>query len=187
MDDQALLKRLEKGGALSYGHFVRRKNLHTDIQVRKYMGLHQPRATDDLCVELLKRFEGESFHVVVVRAVMEDIILGYTCGRILGTSTVCVANHEGLVSLIPPTGLTAGARALVVADVLSNKSYLQEIIAVIESRQGIVGGIALLVDEGIEALSSTIRVESLLSLKDHNYSLNSCPMCFQGMPLSGSP
>ncbi|MBI2304486.1 MAG: hypothetical protein HYU86_07040 [Chloroflexi bacterium] len=185
MNDQVILERLEQGGALSYGHFVRRKNLHTDIQVHKYMGLHHPRATDDLCAELLQRFEGESFHVVVVRAIVEDIILGYTCGRILGTSTVCVANHEGLVSLIPPTGLTPGARALVVADVLSNKGYLQEIMAAIESRQGVVGGIALLIDEGIEALSSTVRVESLLSLKEHNYPLNSCPMCFQGMPLSG--
>ena len=185
MEKREILSLLEEGGGITLGHFARNREWHADLQVGKYLGFHNPEATEKLCAKLLKSFDGKSFDIIVVRSVAEDLILGYACGRALNLKVLAVFKDEGLVSLVPQYNIQAGSKALVVANSFRTEDSLRATIAALTSRCVELGGIAVLVDEGIGTWYAKAEVSRLVSLEDHIYRADSCPLCLKDVPLRG--
>jgi len=133
MEKREILSLLEEGGGITLGHFARNREWHADLQVGKYLGFHNPEATEKLCAKLLKSFDGKSFDIIVVRSVAEDLILGYACGRALNLKVLAVFKDEGLVSLVPQYNIQAGSKALVVANSFRTEDSLRATIAALTS------------------------------------------------------
>lgn len=184
MEPEEILHLLEGGGGIVHGHFLRRPDSHATLLVRRYLGAHDPGATERLCGELLRRFQEESFDVVVVRASLEDILLGYVCGRSLGVPLYWVSNEEGVVRLLPPEPMSPGARALVVGDVFSSGATVKEMMAVLESQGAVLKAIGALVGEELETWFPQLHTEVLLSLQEYTHPPEGCPLCLSGVPLA---
>ena len=187
VDKDRVLALFRKADALLQGHFKLTSGKHSGWYFEKIRLIEKPAVLDeivDLLVDKIKE-DNKEFDYVVSPA-YGAIAIGFLAALKLGRRFAFSQRVEEKMTFRPGwSGLEAGARAIVVEDILTTGGSIQEVVGSLKQRGVGVAGIYVLVDRTAGAVPIEGRpVGSLLALKVEAYEADDCPLCRAGMPLS---
>jgi len=143
-----VLREFEEAGALLKGHFVLSSGLHSDTYLNKSIVSQFPDRTERLCRGLAEKaitHFGNRIDYVIAPA-MGAIIYGYETARHLNKPFMFTERVDGEFQLRRGFEIEAGARILVVEDIVSTGLSARECIDAVRQLDGEVVGLACLID-----------------------------------------
>ena len=187
VDKERVLALFRKADALLQGHFKLTSGKHSEWYFEKIRLIEKPAVLNeivDLLVDRVRR-DNKEFDYVVSPA-YGAIAIGFLAALKLGRRFAFSQRVEEKMTFRPGwSGLEAGARAIVVEDILTTGGSIQEVVGSLKQRGVGVAGIYVLVDRTAGAVPIEGRpVGSLLALKVEAYEADDCPLCKAGTPLS---
>lgn len=138
-------KLLEDSGAVLRGHFVLTSGRHSDVYFEKFRVLEQPKVLSALCKEIAEHYAGTTFDFIA-GPTTGGIIIAFEVGRQMGVPAVYVETEDGKKTLRRGKTLPAGAKVLIVDDVLTTGISLFETRDAIEAAGAEVAGYGVLID-----------------------------------------
>lgn len=180
MDDTLIRAALEESQALRSGHFVLTSGRHSDSYVQCARVLEDPALTTRLAREAVRRLpEGLRIDMVVAPAV-GGIIIGFAVAQALGVKFLFTERESGSMVLRRAFEIPAGARVLVVEDVVTTGGSVAEVISLVESSGGQVVGVVSLIDRGGERVFDA-AFWPLLTLQVASWPAEDCALCAAGV------
>ncbi len=177
----ALLSELEARGAILSGHFRLSSGRHSNRFVQKFRMLEDPALLERIAAALLARMPALDV-ACVVSAAVGGIVLGYECGRQLGTRAIFVEKEGGEAKLRRGFLIEPGDRVLVVEDVVTTGLSIREVIDVVHAHGGVVAGVGVLVARA--AVDVGVPVRAVLELPIESFEPAACPQCAAGEPIT---
>lgn len=135
---------LEESGAILKGHFKLTSGRHSNIYFEKFRVLEDPKALSALCKEIAEKFEGQVD--IVVGPTTGGIIIAHEVARQMGLTARYIESVDRKKSLRRNATIPAGARVLVVDDVLTTGLSVDETIDAIKEAGGHIAGVGVLID-----------------------------------------
>jgi orotate phosphoribosyltransferase len=174
----------ESAGAFLRGHFVYTSGRHGADYLEKFRILEDPRATTTLATMIAERFKVLAPELVA-GPTTGGIILAYEVARQLGVDAVYVERGEGAGRVLRRGfEIPAGARVLVVDDVVTTGGSLSETIACIRQAGGEVIGTGVLADRTAGRAGIDVLFFACLTVDFPSYAPAECPLCAAGVPLA---
>jgi orotate phosphoribosyltransferase len=172
---------LEERGAILSGHFRLSSGRHSNRFVQKFRMLEDPALLDAIVATLLATLPPLAVDCVVSAAV-GGIVLGYECGRQLGTRAIFVEKEEGEARLRRGFVIDPGDRVLVVEDVVTTGLSIREVIDVVRAHGGEVVAVGVLVARARVDVGAPVH--ALLDLPIDSFEPAACPQCAAGEPIT---
>lgn len=180
MNKDAVMDIFTKTQAVMKGHFLLTSGLHSDTYIQCARVLQYPGYTARLVAEMASEFRDEKIDLVVGPAV-GGILVAYETGRFLNVPAIFTEREAGQMTLRRGFDIPAGARVLVVEDVVTTGGSVMEVIKVVKERGAEVAGVGLLVDRSGGSVDFGVRKQAVLTLDVKTYRPGQdCPMCRQG-------
>ncbi len=142
---------LEESGAVLRGHFLLTSGRHSDVYFEKFRVLTQPRVLSALCAEIADHFSSSGVQFVA-GPTTGGIIIAFEVARQMGVDAVYVEDEDGAKTLRRGQVIPAGARVLIVDDVLTTGLSVRETISAVVAAGGVVVGVGVLIDRATETL-----------------------------------
>jgi orotate phosphoribosyltransferase len=180
--EEDLLTLMTDLNALHQGHFLLSSGLHSDTYFQCALLLQFPDLARELGAALGQSVEDTTFDLVVSPA-LGGILVGHEVARAIGRRFVFTERKEGIMTLRRGFEIEAKERVLIVEDVVTRGTSVQEVISVVEQEGGVVAGLAALVDRTASDVSLPLPLEALARVEVATYEPGSCPLCHQGLPL----
>jgi orotate phosphoribosyltransferase len=144
--DEALAE-FRAAGALLEGHFILSSGLHSPVFLQKMFIFQDPARTAKLCRALARKAEAAFGKIdVVVSPALGGIVPGYETARWLGAKAIFVERENGVFALRRGFTIPAGARVLMVEDIITTGLSSRECLAAIAMHPGRIVGAACLID-----------------------------------------
>lgn len=184
MEKQQVLQHFRDAGALLEGHFLLSSGLHSPVYLQCARVLMDARRAEILCGALAgnirKDFDGEVD--LVVSPAMGGVIVGYEMGRQLGIPSIFAERVEGSFTLRRGFDIPAGARVLMVEDVVTTGLSSRECIDCITAHGGKVVAAACLVDRSNGKADVGVPLFSLVRLDVPAYGADHLPPELAAIP-----
>lgn len=180
-----LLDRLRATGALKRGHFLLTSGKHSDQYVEKFDLLRRPGDTERVCRDIADRFRDAALDVVA-GPTTGGILLAFEVARQLGTLAAYAERRgDGTSARQFGRGTTfaSGQRVLVVDDILTTGSSVQETLSALRAQPVEVVGVAVLVDRSGGTVDVGVPMIALAELTIDVWEAADCPLCRDGVPL----
>lgn len=147
MTEEQVLAEFRAAGALLEGHFILSSGLRSPVFLQKMRIFEDPRRTERLCRPLADKIR-ETFGPVdlVVSLAVGGIVPGYETARALGCKAIFVEREGDDFALRRGFDIPAGARTVLVEDIISTGGSLRECLAVARRYRGEILGAACLID-----------------------------------------
>jgi orotate phosphoribosyltransferase len=178
---ERLLAELETRGAILSGHFRLSSGRHSNRFVQKFRILEDPAFLATVSASLLAAMPAPDV-ACVVSAAVGGIVLGYECGRQLGTRAIFVEKEGGEPRLRRGFVIDPGDRVLVVEDVVTTGLSVREVIGVVHAHGGEVAAVGVLVARARVDVGAPLY--ALLDLPIESYEPDACPQCAAHEPLT---
>jgi len=175
-------ERLVELGAILQGHFKLSSGLHSDHYFQCAKVLQYPDLAKELGRLLAEQCNELEIDLVLSPAV-GGILIGHEVARALGRRHVFCERKEGKLQLRRGFTLRKGESALLVDDVLTRGTSLQEMRTLVESHEGSAKSIAVIVDRREAQLTIDLPVHCLLREELRTFEARRCPLCKSGEPL----
>lgn len=173
----------EKTGVLQKGHFLLASGLHSPIYWEKFQVLQYPDYTEYLCSLIVDHFKNEAIEVVA-GPTTGGIILAFDVARQLGTRGIFAEKtSDGKRRFRRGFDINPNERVLIVDDILTTGSSVQEVIEAVNSEHGKIIGIGVLVDRSEQGANFGYPFFSCLRSVTKTYSPDNCPLCAADVPL----
>jgi len=183
MEEKEVLKIFESNQAFLTGHFLLSSGLHSDRYLQTALVLQEPATALLLGDELAKRFSDESISVVIGPALGGVVIAFAVANGLEGSRAIFAERQEGLFSLRRGFEIRKGEKVLVVEDVITTGGSIREVIAMVESFQAEVCGVAAVAERSSQQVDFGVRKEVLLYLPLTTFPPDDCLLCRQQVPL----
>lgn len=170
-------------GAVLEGHFLLSSGLHSPVYWEKFRVLQYPHYTEQLCRLIAQHFQRCGIQVVAGPE-LGGIILAYEVARQLGVRAIFAEKSEQGKVFRRGGGLKAGERVLIVDDVLTTGSSLQQVLSEARKQGGEVAGIGVLVDRAASPVNLGVPLFSCYKIALPTYPPADCPLCAAGVPLA---
>lgn len=143
-----VLREFEEAGALQRGHFILSSGLHSDTYLNKSIVSMYPDRTERLCRALAEKVVAAKVGPIdfVVSPAMGAIIYGYETARALERPFMFLERVDGAFMLRRGFSLPAGARVLVVEDIVSTGLSAREAIDAVRKAGAKVSALACFID-----------------------------------------
>jgi orotate phosphoribosyltransferase len=138
-------KLLEESGAILKGHFILTSGRHSDTYFEKFRVLEQPQVLSTLCAQIAVAYEDQEIDYVA-GPTTGGIIIAFEVGRQMNKPTVYVETENGVKTLRRGKTIPAGAKVLIVDDVLTTGRSLFETRDAIQNAGGKVVAYAVLIN-----------------------------------------
>ena len=181
MTEKEVLAIYRATGGLLSGHFLLSSGLHSDVYLQSALVLQHPTHTEALCRELARPFKGDGVQVVLAPAI-GGILVAHEVARALGARCLFGERENGVMRLRRGFGLAPGERCLVVEDVITTGGSTREVIKVVEDGQGVLVGVAALIDRSGGTATFPAKKTALATLTVPTYKPEDCPLCKAGNP-----
>ena len=145
---EAVLNEFRAAGALLEGHFLLSSGLRSSVYLQCAKVMQDPLRGGRLCGALAAKVlseQGATFDLCVSPA-MGAVIVGYETAKQLGVNSIFMERPEGGFELRRGFEMAAGARCLMVEDVVTTGKSSRECIAAIRAAGGEAVGAACLLD-----------------------------------------
>ena len=174
----------EKSGAVLKGHFLLTSGLHSPVYWEKFQVLQYPQYTQELCRQITEHFKDQDIQVVA-GPTTGGVILAFEVGRQLGVRGIFAEKKEGTSERSFRRGfnIAKGERVLLVDDILTTGTSVQQVIQAINDLEGKLVGIGVLVDRSDKALDFGVPLFSCVRSATITYKPGECPLCQAGIPL----
>ncbi|MDX2066379.1 MAG: orotate phosphoribosyltransferase [Fimbriimonadaceae bacterium] len=136
---------LEDSGAILRGHFRLTSGRHSAVYFEKFRVLERPDVLSALSAEIA-RFAGDLGVESVAGPTTGGIIIAFEVARQMGLPAVYVESENGIKTLRRGKTLPVGQRVLIVDDVLTTGTSLDETAAAIRAAGGEPIAYAVLID-----------------------------------------
>jgi orotate phosphoribosyltransferase len=149
MTDEEVLNQFRESGALLEGHFILTSGLRSPMYLQCAKVLMHPERAALLCAELAGRIRaalGDAGVDLVVSPAMGGVVVGYEMGRQLGVPAIFAERVDGRFALRRGFEIEAGARVLMMEDVVTTGLSSRECIECIRKHGGDVVAAGCLVD-----------------------------------------
>jgi orotate phosphoribosyltransferase len=174
----------EKSGAVLKGHFLLTSGLHSPVYWEKFQVLQYPQYTQELCSKMAEHFKDKNIQVVAVPTT-GGVILAFEVARQLGVRGIFAEKKEGTSERSFRRGfnIAKGERVLLVDDILTTGSSVQQVIDAINHLEGKLAGIGVLVDRSDIPIDFGVPLFSCVRSATITYKPEDCPLCKSGIPL----
>lgn len=173
---------LGRTGAILSGHFELSSGLHSDRYIQCALALQYPKYSAWLARAIADKFRTEMITVVMGPAV-GGIVLAQEVAKAVGARAIFTEREEGKMTLRRGFELTKNDRVLIVEDVVTTGSTIEELITLVKQNEARFLGVAAIVDRTNEKISFKDRFEYLIKIQIKNYAPDSCQLCKEGRPL----
>jgi orotate phosphoribosyltransferase len=147
MTTEDVLTEFRAAGALMEGHFILSSGLRSPIFLQKMRVFEDPPRTERLCRALAARIQAEYGQVdIVLSMAVGGIVPGYETARALGCKAMFVERENGRFELRRGFEMPAGARVVLVEDVVSTGLSMREGLEVAQATPATIMGTACLID-----------------------------------------
>ncbi|MES2444828.1 MAG: orotate phosphoribosyltransferase [Pseudomonadota bacterium] len=183
MTEDPILAEFRDAGALMEGHFILSSGLRSPVFLQKMRIFEDPERTARVC-GALGALVRDSFGDVdiVVSPAIGGIIPGYETARALGCKAVFVEREEGEFQLRRGFEIPAGARVVMVEDIVTTGLSSRECIAAIRKHPGVLLGAACIVDRSNGAADIGVPLVSLLRMDVPAYPADQLPPELAAIP-----
>ncbi len=214
MNEQEVLQVLAKVGAVIAGsHIVYTSGKHGTAYVNKDAVYPHTVETSRLCYAIAERFADDNVEVVIAPAVGGVILSQWVAynlrmmssREVLGVyaekSAVVSEKQEGPTTVLVLTTkpeenfrilrgydkLVAGARVLVVEDVLTTGGSVKKVVEATRAIGGTVIGVGALCNRGnvtVADIGDVPKLTALVNIKLDAWDEKDCPLCAKGVPVN---
>lgn len=183
MTGDEILEEFRAAGALLEGHFILSSGLRSPVFLQKMRIFEDPVRTGRVC-GALGALVRESFGPVdiVVSPAIGGIIPGYETARALGCLAMFVEREDGEFQLRRSFEIPAGARVVMVEDIVTTGLSSRECIAAIRKYPGELVGAACIVDRSGGKADIGVPLVSLLQLDVPAYPADQLPPELAAIP-----
>jgi orotate phosphoribosyltransferase len=183
MTPDQVLDEFRAAGALLEGHFVLSSGLHSSVFLQKMFVFMDPVRTERLCGALAEKIRERYGAVdIVVSPAVGGIVPGYETARHLGAKAIFVERENGVFALRRGFAIPAGARVVMVEDIVTTGLSSRECLAAIRGQPGTVLGAACLIDRSAGKADLGAPLVSLVALDIPNYPADQLPPDLAAMP-----
>lgn len=171
--------------ALLSGHFELRSGLHSNQFFQCALLLQHPQVAERLCQALHANMAaaGAAAPRTVISPAMGGLFVGHEMGRAFGVRHIFAEKQDNKLVLRRGFKIEPGETCLVAEDVMTRGGRIQETIDIVQSRGGVVTGVALLVDRSAGQVRFSVPVYSLVQMAPVTWAPAECPLCKQGVPV----
>lgn len=183
MAGDAILNEFRDAGALLEGHFILSSGLRSPVFLQKMRIFEDPVRAERVCSALgtLIRDTFGTIDIVVSPAI-GGIIPGYETARALGCKAVFVEREDGEFQLRRGFEIPAGARVVMVEDIVTTGLSSRECIAAIRKHPGELVGAACIVDRSNGKADIGVPLVSLTRLDVPAYQADQLPPELAAIP-----
>lgn len=182
MTDEQILQALTDAEAIRTGHFVLTSGRHSGAYVQCARILEDPALTTVLAQTAVQRLpKGLDIDLVAAPAV-GGLIIGFAVAQALGVKFIFSEREHGKMVFRRSFEVPAGARVLVVEDVVTTGGSVGEVIDLVRQGGGVVAGVVSLIDRG-GAKKFHADFWPLLKLEVESWEPDSCGLCASGVPV----
>jgi orotate phosphoribosyltransferase len=184
MTDEQILAEFRASDALLEGHFILSSGLHSSRYLQCARVLMDPERASRLASALVAKLPREIRGAieVVVSPAMGGIIVGHEVGRALGLEAMFLERPTGTFELRRGFRLKAGAKVLMVEDVVTTGLSSREAIEAIERAGGDVIAAAALVDRSNGEADLLVPFFPLVQLAVPSYPADALPAELAALP-----
>ena len=176
MNKNEVLAEFEAAGAILKGHFKLSSGLHSDTYLQCARVLMQPARAEKLCKVLAQKVRDKIGAVdLVVAPAMGGLIVGYETARQLGVDSIFCERVDGVFEFRRGFSIPAGARILIVEDVVTTAKSSFETLETIKAAGGNVVGEACLIDRSCGKHGLPFPLVCLTELEVAAYSVDALP------------
>lgn len=180
---------LEDYKVLRDGHFLLSSGLHSAKYFEKFRILENPELVVLLAQSIAQYFQGDKVQVVC-GPTTGGIIIAYEVARQLKAKCIFAETQKDTPGRIIRRGFSIpeGTKILVVDDVLTTGSSINETLKALEVFSGLVVGVGVFIDRSEQDLEFYFRNQKLKLFSCYrapieNYQPENCPLCKSGIPL----
>ncbi|MFI4998170.1 MAG: orotate phosphoribosyltransferase [Hyphomicrobiales bacterium] len=178
-----VLREFREAGALLEGHFILSSGLHSPLYLQKNLVFCDPPRTERLCHALAAKAKARFGEVdIVVSPAVGGIIPGFETARALGAKAIFVEREEGKFRFRRGFAISAGARVLMVEDIVTTGLSSRECLAAIASEPGEILGAACLIDRSAGKADLGVPLVALASLDVPSYPADRLPPELAAIP-----
>ncbi|HSI39611.1 MAG TPA: orotate phosphoribosyltransferase [Xanthobacteraceae bacterium] len=183
MTQDEVLAEFRDAGALMEGHFILSSGLRSPVFLQKMFIFMDPVRTARLCQALAEKARA-AFGAIdyVVSPAVGGIVPGYETARQLGAKAMFVEREEGRFVLRRGFTLPAGARVLMVEDIVTTGLSSRECLASIAEHPAQIVGAACLIDRSGGRADLGVPMVALATLDIPTYSADALPPELASLP-----
>ncbi len=185
MKAEEVLEEFRAAGALLEGHFILSSGLHSDRYLQCARVMMDASRGARLCAVLagkVRQHLDDTLIDLVVSPAMGGVVVGYEMGRQLGLPAVFFERVEGDFVLRRGFEIKAGARVLMVEDIVTTGLSSRECIAAVTAAGGITVAAACLVDRSAGTADIGVPLVALAQLKIHTFTGDNLPNRLKDLP-----
>src|SRR3954470_14531931 len=164
MTKDEVLQVFRDTGALLEGHFILRSGLHSRYFFQCALALQQMPLDKNLGAARAAKVRCLGAKTVIAPA-MGGLVIGQEVARQLGARFIFVEKEEGKLVLRRGFKISAGEKILIVEDVVTKGGRVQETVDIVRANQGVVAGVAMVVDRSNGLVNLGVPMFSLLALQ----------------------
>jgi orotate phosphoribosyltransferase len=183
MTSDEVLAEFRAAGALLEGHFILSSGLRSPIFLQKMFVFMDPARTERLCRALAEKARSAFGDIdYVVSPAVGGIVPGYETARHLGAKALFVERENGVFCLRRGFAIPAGARVLMVEDIVTTGLSSRECLAALAAEPGHIVGAACLIDRSGGAADLGVPHVALASLAIPAYAPDALPPELAAIP-----
>lgn len=178
-----VLETFRRAGALLEGHFILTSGRHSRMFLQKAFVFADPPSTEALCRALAARILERFGRVdVVVSPAVGAVIPGYETARHLGAKAIYVEREAGQMRLRRGFTIPAGARVVVVEDIISTGGSVRETLEAIKDTPGNVLGAAVIIDRSAGKSDVGVPLLALAEFEVESFAPDALPDDLKHIP-----
>ena len=179
-----VLNEFRAAGALLEGHFVLSSGLHSSRYLQCARVLMDPARADRLCRSLVEKVKAGTIGPIdmVASPAMGGVVVGYEMGRQLGVPAIFFERVEGKLALRRGFNIPAGARVLMVEDIVTTGLSSRECIEGIGEEGGKTIAAACLIDRSAGKADVGVPLFALTTLEIPTYAADNLPPDLAAIP-----
>ena len=174
MTNDQTLTLFRQTGALLEGHFILRSGLHSRQFFQCALALQQMPLVEQFGAALAGQVRSIGAATVIAPA-MGGLVIGQEVARQLGVRFIFAEKEEGRLVLRRGFGIAPGEKCLVVEDVVTKGGRVQETLDIVRAHQGVVAGVAMLVDRSNGTVDPGAPMFSLIRLQVETFPADQLP------------
>jgi orotate phosphoribosyltransferase len=183
MTADEVLAEFRAAGALLEGHFILSSGLRSPVFLQKMFVFMDPQRTERLCRALARKIEATFGKIdYVVSPAVGGIVPGYETARHLNAKAIFVEREDGQFRLRRGFAIPAGARVVMVEDIVTTGLSSRECLAAIAEEPGELLGAACLIDRSGGKADVGKPLVSLVQLDIPSYSPDALPPELAAIP-----